>query len=73
MNNGKLVNANIFVQIIPSLMSGLKYVVFLKNYDAKRKIFCLTNNQIVYSSDSFQKYHEDHQYIFIEFLQKNPF
>jgi hypothetical protein len=51
---GKLVFTKILVQIMPSILEGLRYVFFLKKLMPKRKILGLKNNlTIAYSSQSF--------------------
>ena len=51
---GKLVYAKILVQLMPSIVEGLRYVFFLKKLMPRRKVLGLKNGQAIgYSSQSF--------------------
>ena len=51
---GKLVYAKILVQLMPSIVEGLRYVFFLKKLMPRRKVLGLKNGQAIgYTSQSF--------------------
>jgi len=51
---GKIVYTKILVQIMPSILDGLRYVFFLKKLMPRKKILGLKNNcSVVYSSQSY--------------------
>lgn len=51
---GKIIYTKILVQIMPSIVDGLRYVFFLKKLMQRKKIVGIKNNQtMIYTSQNF--------------------